>query len=199
MLLPTLDQFSEWFIQYKYFVIFPAAVVEGPIVCIICGFLVSLKLLNPELVYVVLVVADLVGDSFFYTLGRFGGTRFVNHFGHYVGATKERVEGLEKHFKNHTNKTIIISKLTNFTAIFVLVAAGLVKMPYWRFLWINFIVTLPKSLALLVIGFFFGHAYNTFGSYIDTTGLIVFLFVAIGIIIYLFVKKSKKHENSDCH
>ena len=60
----SLDQIIGWLLVYKYFILFPVMVIEGPIITIIAGFLSSLELLNPFLVYVVVVIADLTGSSF---------------------------------------------------------------------------------------------------------------------------------------
>src|SRR6185295_20205952 len=59
--------------HYKYLVIFPIAVIEGPIIIVISGFLVYMGFLNVYVAYVVLVVADTIGDSLYYLVGKYWG------------------------------------------------------------------------------------------------------------------------------
>jgi membrane protein DedA with SNARE-associated domain len=190
---PTfLDQIVPWLIQYKYFLIFPIAIVEGPILAIICGFLFSTGILNIFITYGLLVLANFVGDTFFYGLGRFGRIKIIDRWGHYIGLNKERILEMEKRFGNHAGKTIITGKITNFAAGFILVAAGAVKVPYMKFISYSLAADLPNIAFLLIIGFFFGHAYNLLDQYIGSASLILLATTIIGIALYLLIKKYKK-------
>jgi membrane protein DedA with SNARE-associated domain len=181
---------------YKYFLLFPLTVVEGPITMVLAGFLVSLGQLDFLLAYVVVVAADLIGDGFYYALGYFGRERFVLRWGHYIGITPERIARLEKHFQRHDGKTLIMSKLAHAVGVVVLVAAGLTRMPFGRFLWYNLLPTLPKALLLLALGFYFGQAYDRIQSYLDYTALGMVLLVLILLLVYFAVKQiGKKYES----
>lgn len=59
-------------LTYKYIILIPLSIIEGPIVTVICGFLVTLKFFNPFLVYVVMVLGDIVGDGLIYYMGYSG-------------------------------------------------------------------------------------------------------------------------------
>src|SRR4030043_408463 len=50
-MLFELTQIIAWLAKYKYFVLFPFAVLEGPIVTVIAGYLSSMNLLNFWIVY----------------------------------------------------------------------------------------------------------------------------------------------------
>lgn len=178
-------------IKYKYLIIFPVAIVEGPILSIVCGFLVSIGQLNVFVAYGFLILADLVGDTLYYALGRFGRIKLVNKFGHYIGVTPEKVLKLEENFEKHDWKILIIGKTQAFGAV-VLVAAGLAKANYWKFLFYNLLATIPKTMILIAIGFFFGYAV---GSYLDYVGLISFAIFIILVLIYFGTKKYLKKKN----
>lgn len=57
-----LQQIILLLTAHKYLFLFPAAVVEGPIVTVIAGFLSSLGIFNIFIAYAVVVVSDIVGD-----------------------------------------------------------------------------------------------------------------------------------------
>ena len=82
----------------------------------------------------------------YYELGYYGRQRLINRWGHFLGITLERVERLEKHFEKHSGKTLIIGKLSHGVGAVVLVAAGIARVPFRKFIWDNFIHSLPKSL-----------------------------------------------------
>lgn len=188
----ALDQLIQWLLIYKYAVLIPAIVIEGPIATIIGGFLSSLDIFNFFTVYAVVVAADLTGDSLYYAAGYWGRKGFISKWGHYIGITTERVARLENHFKRHSGKTLIAGKLSHAIGGVILVAAGMARMPYWDFLRFNFFATLPKSLALLLIGFYFGEAYATLNKYVDYTALAAVALTVFFVVIYLILRKIGK-------
>lgn len=183
---------------YKYFFLFPVAIVEGPIVTIIAGLLSSLGHLNVFIAYIVIVVADIVGDCIYYAFGYFGRQRFVERWGRFLGITAEHVKRLEAHFAKHSGKTLIIGKLTHAIGGVVLVTAGVAKVPFWRFVWYNFISTLPKSLILLLIGYYLGESYAKISTYLDYTAIGTVALTLIFITVYFVMRNmSKKYEEKE--
>jgi membrane protein DedA with SNARE-associated domain len=190
----SLDQIIGWLLVYKYFILFPIVVVEGPIITIIAGFLSSLDLLNPFLVFPVVVAADLIGDFIYYAIGRWGRENFINKWGKYFGLSASKIERLESHFEKHTRKTLIFGKISHAFGAPILVAAGIANVGLWEYIWFNFLATLPKSLVFLLIGYYFGQAYVRLDKYLDyfTIGLLT-LAILILIAYYAFSKMRKRY------
>lgn len=186
----TSAQVIELILQYKYFILFPITVAEGPIVTMIGGMLSSpaFGYLNPFWVYIIVVVGDLVGDGFYYSLGRFGRHGFIHKWGVYLGLTDDRVQTVEDHFEKHVGKTLIIGKITHAVGGVILFAAGMGNVPFWKFIWYNFLGTLPKSLAFLLIGYFFGQAYSQINDSINYISAVVFIIVLTVAVFYFYHK-----------
>lgn len=177
--------------HYGYAIIFPISILEGPIIAIIAGFLVSLGKLNGILVFIILVLGDLTGDSLYYGLGRFGGRSFVLRYGKYIRMSEEKVLRLEKYFGTHDWKIILFSK-TQPIGSALLFSAGMAKMPYEKYLWYNLLGTLPKVLIFELIGFYFGQGYAQIGGYINIAGISSFILGALLIAAYWLLKKYTK-------
>ena len=191
----SLQEIIILLIAHKYFFLFPFTVIEGPIITVIAGFLSSLDYFNIFIAYGIIVVGDVAGDCLYYMAGYYGGQKFVGRWGHFLGITQENIESLKEHFVKHSGKTLIIGKFTHAVGAVVLVAAGIAKMSLWKFIWYNFIATLPKSLILLLIGFYFGETYNKINQYLDYTAIGTIGLTILFIVIYIVVKKvSKKYE-----
>ncbi|MFH1254932.1 MAG: DedA family protein [bacterium] len=177
---------------YKYFFLFPALVVEGPIITVIAGFLSSLGVLNIFTVYAIAVAGDVVGDGMYYAIGYWGRRKFIERWGRFLGITAERVKNFDEHFEKRSFKTLAIGKLSHVVGAAALTSAGMAKMPFRKFIWYNFIATLPKSLVLALIGFYFGEAYLKIDSYFGYANFTAFLIIISAAVIYLSLKKSKK-------
>ena len=191
MIFP-LQVVFQWIVSYRYLVLFPIMVVEGPIITIIAGFLISLGYLDGPAVYVLLVTGDVTGDSIYYAIGRWSKGPIFGKWGHFLGLTERRIKMLETHFYRHRTKTLLIGKWSHAIGAPILAAAGLARVPYGQFLLINFLATLPKTLLLLLIGFYFGRSYNRIADYLDYTaiGMIVLAVLLVGL--YVAMKKISK-------
>ncbi len=189
----SYTQIIAWLLQYRYAVIFPIMVVEGPIITVIASFLASQGYFNVFIVYAMSIAGDLTGDSIYYAIGRYGRKLLINRWGHYIGLTKERMHAAEHYFEHHAGKTLITAKLTHGAGFFVLHAAGASRMPYWRFLWYNFLGNIPKSLVFVLIGYYFGSMYAQIDSYLSYVSVLVILAAVLFLsIVYSRRRKRKK-------
>lgn len=180
----SLTQIAADLIHYKYLFLFPVTVIEGPIIIVIAGFFSTLGYFNPLLVFLIAIAGDVAGDTIYYAMGRWGRIAFIERWGKYVGLSVDRVKRLESHFKKHTIKTLLIGKAAYSVGTVVLVAAGIAKVPYRRFIWLNVIGTVPKSLFFLLIGIFFGQAYVKINNILEYTALVTITLAVILTIIY---------------
>lgn len=179
---------------YKYLVLFPLAVIEGPILIVVAGFLVSLGLMNAFIVLPVVVVADAVGDLLHYLLGRFGSTFLYAH-GHWIGITEAKITSAKKYFEEHHLKSVASSKLVHGVGFVGLIAAGSLKIPYKRFALTALAISFAQSSVLLVVGVFFGYAYAQIEHYFSY-GAVVLSAVAIAVALGVGISKYRKRCDS---
>ncbi len=190
-----LHSATVWLLHYRYLALFPITIIEGPIITVIAGFLSAQGYLSAFLVYPLAVAGDLVGDTIYYLIGRLGREKFILRWGKFLNISLERVAKLEKHFEKHSGKTLIFGKLTQLIGSLILTAAGVAKVPLKKFWWFNFLATLPKSLVLLLIGYFFGKFYKEINTYFTYTGIVSLAVTGLLIVAYLaMINLGKKIE-----
>ncbi len=187
----SLQEVVLFLVAYKYWLIFPITVIEGPIITVISGFLASTGVLNGYWAYGVLVVADLVGDILHYSLGRYGRDSAVfKKWGKYLGYAEKHEATLERHFQKHTGKTLVLGKIAHGLGGAVLIAAGVAKVNFWEFFWYNLLATVPKTLILFLIGYYLGSYYVQIDKYLGyvsaaTLGLAITL-----LLVYVFSNRA---------
>ena len=186
----SLQKIIALLITYKYAIIFPIAVIEGPAVSIIAGSLIQAGYLNAFLVYFIIVFGDIVGDTVYYGIGKFGGVYFIRRWNHLLNIDTQKLIDLEKTFTSHGPKLLLIGKAQGLGSI-VLMSAGLAKYPYGLFMWYNTVVTLFKSFLLLYVGYIFGEEYATASDYIIKIGVVMSFAFLIAVYVYMH-KKYKK-------
>src|SRR5450432_4605817 len=80
-----MDHIAYLLTQYKYLLLFPLAIVEGPIIAVIAGFLCINGFLNLFIVYPIIVAGDLIGDTICYFLGLWGVPGFIKKITGWLG------------------------------------------------------------------------------------------------------------------
>ncbi len=179
-----LTSVMSFILHYGYIVIFPIAIAEGPIITATGGFLVSQGYFNFYIMYVVLVIGDLGGDVIYYLLGRFGHILAKSKIGKKIGIKDHHLDKVSGHFDIHSGKTLIFGKLTHSLGAFILTGAGVAKMPIGKFLWYNLLGTLPKALALMLIGYYFGYAFEKIDTIMGKTIFILGVVLVGAMIVY---------------
>ncbi|HUC87375.1 MAG TPA: DedA family protein [Candidatus Saccharimonadales bacterium] len=171
-----------------YFILFPLLIIEGPVVMIAAGFLVSLGYYGLWDVYLAAITASLCGDFIHYSVGRWGRTGILDRWGHLIRITPKTIARVEDHFRRHPGKTLVAGKWSfAFTGV-VLVAAGISRMPLRRFFFYNLLGELPKSLLLILTGYYLGDAYAKGSKYLSYSVTVIFL---IGVVALGFFYLSR--------
>lgn len=186
----SLDNILALLLQYKYLILFPISVIEGPIISILAGVMIARELFDPLITWIILIIGDITGDTLYYCLGRYGGRPFIRKHGYLLKLKEEKMAIWEEHFHHKAPKrTLFLGKTQPWGSV-ILFAAGAAKMPYLKFLVINTIASIPKALLLILIGYYFNEAYIVTDRYLQYTGIILTI-IGILIVLYFFLKKKK--------
>src|ERR1700681_1928234 len=105
-----MDHIVYLLTEYKYLILFPLAIVEGPIIAVIAGFLCTAGFLNPLLVFPIIVLGDITGDSICYSIGRWGIPKFIKKIGYRFGFNPKKIDRARIFFDSNPITTISLSK-----------------------------------------------------------------------------------------
>jgi len=179
---------------YGYIVVFPIAVAEGPIISVLSGFLVGSGVFNPYIAFTVLLMGDVLGDSIYYAIGRYGGRKVIPKVSAYFGTTPEKMTVFEEKFHKNDWKILLFAK-TQAVGSIVLMTAGFVKMSFTRFVFVNALGSAPKIILFMVIGYYFGRAYLLINTYMGYFAAIWLFLAVLIILLYIYFKKHKSKKN----
>lgn len=189
----SLQELINLIISNGYLLLFLAIVVEGPIFTVIAGFLSAMGVLDLYVSFFVALLGDLTGDIIYYSLGYFGKEKILLKFNKFFKLTLDKIGKVEKLFEKHPAKTLALGKISHGIGSLFLFAAGLAKVPFYKFLILDTIPSIPKSILLILIGFYFGESYNKINTYFDYAAIgTFFLFISL-VIIYFLIKKIAKN------
>ena len=186
-----MDHIVYLLTQYRYFILFPLAIIEGPILAVIAGFLCTGGFLNPFIVYPIIVLGDIIGDSLVYIIGRWGLPVSLKRIAKKLGFNSQKINRARAYFDANPNKTVALSKITLGIGVAGIYLAGNAHIPYFRFLRICLVTSALQYIVYLGIGLLFGSAYQQISHYLNffAAGTLV---AAFAIVLVYFIKSIRQ-------
>jgi membrane-associated protein len=171
---------SGFLIAHGSALILPLAVVEGPVVSVVTGFLTAQGFFTWYWALPVLMCGDLIGDVVYYAIGRAGITP-LGCIGRLVGVRGGLTPAFQRDLAGNATKMLLIGKWTHTIGGLVLVGSGMLRLPLSRFILVNLLATVPKSALLFGFGYFAGDHYPFLERHY-VLGLLALCIIGVGSI-----------------
>ena len=204
----------EWlknFIEtYEYIAIFFLMLIENifppipsEVILPLSGAISYQKELNPLLALLSATIGSVAGVVFWYYVGlflrRYKIEKFFKKYGIWISITYEEYIKSMNFFHRHSGKAVFLARMTPTFRTLISVPAGMVEMPFIKFLVWTSLGTAIWSAILFYLGYAFGSEYEQHMGVINIIGnasiaLIVALYV-IKVIKYQFFDKHRSIEN----
>jgi membrane protein DedA with SNARE-associated domain len=192
--MPFTSPVFAWLFVYRYPIVFPLAIAEGPIVMLLSGLLVRIGFFEFWPIYLLLIAGDLTGDIVWYFVGKHGARSLIDKYGHFFNLNEKDIEFAEDFFHKNQTRILFISKLTmgfGF-AIATLVAAGAARVPFKKYFVINLLGGFVWTGILMGVGYFFGNFYLFLNKGLRWMFIVALIILAM-IATYGFGKAMKKN------
>ncbi len=160
-LLIIINYFGPWAYGIVFTIIFlETALVLTPFLpgdslLFAAGALAGIGAWDIWILFFLLTVAAVLGDSVNYSIGKFIGPRVFKYKGKLLN--KEHLVRTHKFFEKHGGKTIILARFIPIIRTFAPFLAGVGKMDYFKFLSYNIIGGILWVGLFLWTGYFFGN------------------------------------------
>lgn len=185
----SFDGALAWVKSSGYFLMFVAMVIEGPVITSAASFAAALGYFNIFIIFLLSIAGDLVGDYVYYGIGYFGRVKFVEKYGRHIGLTEHRMRHMERLIKKHPKKTLAAIKLAPLLPAPGLMMIGATRMSAKQYSWLTLLVTLPKTLIFMALGYYFGGVYNRFSTAFQNGEYFILAAVAITVLVFYGYKK----------
>lgn len=192
--IPHRAQMEHFFVQNValftasvYFLLAVGTFFEGSAVMMGGGYLLHLGVVAFLPLYATLLVADIAADILWYAIGYHGARSFVTRWGSYIKVTPEILNVLTEKFHKHDTRILVISKLSmgfGF-AVGVLLTAGMVRVPFLKFLTINVLGSLVWVLFLIGLGYLLGNVLGTIPLVLQIALVVAGIFAFLAFYRYL--------------
>ena len=181
----TLADTTKLILEYRYAILLPLALIEGPIVAFVAGTLASLGYFNIYTLAIFFFVRDMAMDGLYYVLGYYGGrTSFVRRTLAKLHVTEEHLDGVRLLWEGHPLSTMFIGKLSYGVGSTFVVVAGIIKMRILTFFKYGAIVAITQYWSLLALGYFFGNSFG--GKISNILQNMQYVIAVVGVVITIY-------------
>ncbi len=138
------------------------------------------------------VLANMMGATIAYFIGRHLGQSVILRFGKYVGLTSEKYEAAQSKFEKYGIPLILISKFVIGIRVFVPYLAGINRMSFKMFTLYNAISACIWVSAEILSGRYLGLAWVRYHWIFSKYTVAVSVTIVLVLVCLYFMKKGKK-------
>ena len=152
------------------------------------GTLASTTSLNPLILFILLALAAIIGDTVNYWTGHFVGPKVFKEKNNRF-LKKEHLDKTNKFYEKHGGKTIILARFIPIIRTFAPFVAGVGRMSYFHFISFNIVGGVLWVGMFVFGGYYFGSLPIIKNNFHLVIFVIIFLSILPAIIEYLRHRK----------
>ncbi len=149
--------------------------------------------MRPDWVFVAASLGNLSADVGWYTLGYLGRFEILTKHIGWLRQHRAKISQLEGEIRQHTVKILLPAKLTFSMMVPTLIAAGMARVPWQRWLPIVLLGEFLWTGSLVIGGYYLGESIKRLEQGLQLVAIIGAL-VVIGGLIWIF-KRSRTTPN----
>jgi len=134
-------------------------IFPGSILIMVAGFLAAISSLNIFLCFIVVMIGVVSGDVLTYYIGTHGTNWFHSESKWLKFAYLKKGQ---KFFDKHGDKSILLGRFMGVIKAIVPFIAGLIRMDFKKFLYLNIISGVIWAVFYLGLGYFLGSSFHSF-------------------------------------
>lgn len=190
---------------YGYPIVFVAVVLEnvflvggvipGETIVVATAFVAASGRLNVALVFVLAVVAGVIGCNISYAFGRRWGRAGLERYGRRFHIER-RLDAAEEYFSLHGSKTVFLSRFASGVKSFGPTLAGVAHMPLPWFEGWAFLGAVAYTTLLVAVGWFFGENFQAALAFLRDLGYGA-LAVLAGVVALVVWKRRRDLRRID--
>lgn len=200
--LPLIIQsFGIWAYVIVFLVVFcetglvVTPVLPGDSLLFALGAIAAQGALNIEVLFILLCVAAIAGDTVNYAIGHYIGPK-VFHYEDGRFFKKEYLLKTHRFYEKHGGKTIVIARFMPIIRTFAPFVAGVGAMSYSKFILFNISGGIAWVCLFLLGGYFFGNIPSVKSNFTIVIIAIVIISVLPGVFEYWRQRRNSSKEKN---
>jgi membrane protein DedA with SNARE-associated domain len=192
---PLVTHYGYWAVAALVMIEDFGIPLPGETTLLAAAFFASTGRLNIMAVFIVALLAAVLGNCIGYAIGAYGGRPLVEHFGKYVFLSPSRLKKAEAYFNAHGGGVVIVARFIEGLRQLNGIIAGISTMTWRRFVLFNSLGAVLWVACWSAIGYFGGHYIVKFTD-LGVLITVVVIIAAIGYGVIYFLRRKRDRQLS---
>lgn len=184
----TVESWGYWGLIFGMFLESACMPVPSEIVLPFGGYLVSREVLSFWPAALAGTLGGVLGSSFAYGVGAYGGRPFLERYGRYVFIAPEDLLRADHLFEKYGTKIVFWARLMPVIRTFISLPAGIARMGFGRFLAYTIAGSLPWSVLFTYFGVKLGENWAQVRAVFEEFDLFIVGGVVALVLFWIFQK-----------
>ncbi|NMF66625.1 DedA family protein [Brasilonema octagenarum UFV-E1] len=201
----SLENIQKVAHEYGYWAIFLGILLEnlgiplpGETVTLVGGFLAGSKELSYWLVLSDAIAGAVVGGICGYWIGRTGGWSLLVRLGRLFRVSEARLLIIREQFSENASKAVFFGRFLALLRIFAAPLAGIVEMPFGKFMIYNIAGAIAWASVMVTLAFFAGRivSLEQLVAWVSQFAILALLILAAVIAVPIWLE-SRQNEGEE--
>ncbi len=170
--------------------------IPSEVVLPLAGFLVSQGDLNLWGALVAATTGSVLGAVILYSLGRWGGRRFVLRYGSWLRVDKDSLDRAEGWFRHYGDALVLFARVVPVARSIVSIPAGTAKMSMVRFVVLTTVGSAIWNALLIGAGVFLGANWSVVQNWVGSYSDVVLVLATVGAAVYLILRHFRSSKDT---
>jgi membrane-associated protein len=146
--------------------------------------------ISVELLIILLIIAAILGTTVGYFFGRWAAVYLKRRKENFF-YKKKYLEMAQEFYKRYGMMAFIMGRFVPIVRTFVPILAGMVRIPFGKFFFFNFVGATIWIITMVMAGHLLGNAFPTIGEYLEFIVVGMILISAVPVLISWFRQRDK--------
>lgn len=161
--------------------------VPSEAIMLFAGFSASKGELTLVGIVVAGVLGNVIGSSIAYAVGYYGRLDLLER-NRFIHVNPRHLKWADDWFARYGSATVFFSRMLPIVRTFISLPAGVARMPFWRFIVLTTLGSIPWVVALALLGESVGHNWESWRHHLAALDYVVAAAI-VGAIAYLVIKR----------
>lgn len=173
--------------------------LNGDLIMLFLGTMSGLGKFNLLLLIILCTLGIFIGDAIMHLIGRQVGIKIFRMWPFYKIATPKRIFKALKFSKRYGSKVVFLARFLPGTRCVTVLTSGVFKVPYPKFLLMNFLGLALYCPILISFGYYFISSLNEAKEKALPLLLTLFAIALIGLLVFSFFRAQQQKRETRAH
>lgn len=178
---------------WYYVVLATLSVIQGPIAIVIGAAASTTGIINPLGIFIAVTIGNTAADILWFMIGKLGKADWILKI-RWLRLKSTTLNQIQSNLNDQAPKIVTLAKLSSVFVLPVMIAAGLIRLPWKRWFPTLFVIEIIKNIVLILAGYY---SVVTISQVQKGLTVVIILVTILSIVLPWWYFKKTFHLDAD--